>query len=266
MPRQSPKTTDKRRGPPAETLSADAVAAWLRHHTDFLAGQPDLLLTLTPPDQRAGEAVVDFQRFMVERQQRELTKLKASSQELLAISRLNKATQQTVHRAVLALLAAPTFERAIATVVDEWAAFMDLDVVVLGVENVGGLHLDDLSVDASGSCDSGLPALKAGLTTLLPGAVDSRLGRGNDVKVFAVLDPMDPDLFGEAAPLARSAAWLRLSIHESAPPGLLALGSRTEGRFHPRQNTELLRFLASTLAVTIRAWLDLPEPGQAVPR
>ncbi|MCA8930050.1 MAG: DUF484 family protein [Alphaproteobacteria bacterium] len=250
MPRQSPKTSDKRRGPPAETLSADAVAAWLRQHPDFLADNPDLLLTLTPPDQRAGEAVVDFQRFMVERQQRELVKLKASSQELLAISRLNKATQQTVHRAVLALLAAPTFERAIATVVDEWAAYMDLDVVVLGIEHDG---------------DSGLPALKAGLKTLAPGAVDSRLGRGNDVKTFAALDPVDPDLFGEAAPLAKSAAWLRLAIHDSAPPGLLALGSREEGRFHPRQNTELLRFLASALAATIRAWLDLPEPGPAIP-
>lgn len=251
MTRQSQKTTDKRRGPPAETLSADAVAAWLRQHPDFLAENPDLLFALTPPDQRVGEAVVDFQRFMVERQQRELDKLKASSQELLAISRLNKATQQTVHRAVLGLLAAPTFERAIATVVEDWAAYMDLDVVVLGIEHAG---------------DSAMPALKTGLTMLSAGEVDSRLGRGNDVKTFATLDPPDPALFGEAAPLARSAAWLRLAIHEDTPPGLLALGSRQEARFHPRQNTELLRFLAAALAVTIRAWLNLPEPGYAMSR
>ena len=101
---------------------------------------------------------------------------------------------------------------------------------------------------------------------LSPGEVDSRLGRGNDVKAFAALEPVDPALFGEAAPLAKSVAWLRLAIHEDTPPGLLALGSRDEGRFHPRQNTELLRFLASTLAVTIRAWLNLPEPGQPIPR
>jgi uncharacterized protein YigA (DUF484 family) len=251
MPRQSSKTADKRRGPPAETLSADAVAAWLRQHPDFLANNPDLLFALTPPDQRAGEAVVDFQRFMVERQQRELAKLKASSEELLAISRLNKSTQQTVHRAVLALLAAPTFERAISTVVDDWAAYMDLDVVILGIEHSG---------------EAGMPGLKTGLTMLSPGEVDSRLGRGNDVKTFAVLDPADPALFGEAAPLARSAAWLRLAIHEESPPGILALGSRSEGRFHPRQNTELLRFLASALAATIRAWLNLPDPDHPTVR
>lgn len=251
MSRQNPKATDKRRGPPAETLSADAVAAWLRQHPDFLADNPELLFALTPPDQRAGEAVVDFQRFMVERQQRELDKLKTSSQELLAISRLNKTTQQTVHRAVLALLAAPTFERAIATVVEDWATYMDLDVVALGIEHAG---------------DPAMPGLKSGLTMLSAGEVDSRLGRGNDVKAFATLDPPDPALFGEAASLARSAAWLRLAIHEETPPGLLALGSRQEGRFHPRQNTELLRFLAAALAATIRAWLNLPDPDHSTLR
>lgn len=249
MPSQKPKPAPKRRSPPAETLSADAVAAWLRQHPDFLAKHPDLLFALTPPDQRAGEAVIDFQRFMAERQQRELDKLKASSEELLAVSRLNKATQQVVHRAVLALLAAPTFERAVSTVIEDWATYLDLDVVVLGVEM---------------TADSGLPILKNGLTTLSGGEVDTRLGRGNDVRVFSRLDPADPALFGEVAELVRSAAWLRLSIHESTPPGLLALGSREEGRFHPRQNTELLRFLAASLAATIRAWLDLPEPHQTL--
>jgi uncharacterized protein YigA (DUF484 family) len=245
MPRQNPNASAKRRTGPAGPLSADAVRAWLRQNPDFLAQNPDLLMTLTPPEQRIGEAVVDFQRFMVERQQRELEKLKVGSQELLAVSRLNKATQQAVHKAVLSLLAAPTFERAIAVVIEDWVSDLDLDTVVLGVESAPG---------------SAMPALKAGLMRLGAGEVDSRLGRGNDVRTFAKLDPPDSALFGETAALARSVAWLRLSIHESAPPGLLALGSRDEGRFHPRQNTELLRFLANVLAVTIRAWLNLPEP------
>ncbi len=252
MSRQGPTSAPKRRRlPPAEALSADAVAAWLRQHPDFLAENPELLFALTPPDQRAGQPVADFQRFMVERQQRELNKLKESSQQLLAVSRQNKAAQQTVHRALLALLSAPTFERAINTVTEDWATYLDLDVVVLGIESTG---------------DSALSGFKAGLTPLSAGEVDSRLGRGNDVRAFPTLDPPDPALFGEAAPLARSAAWLRLSIHESAPPGLLGLGSREIERFHPRQNTELLRFLASALSATIRAWLDLPDPLHVMQR
>lgn len=245
--RQKPSPVSKRRrAAPAEALSPEAVAAWLRQHPDFLSKNPDLLLALTPPDLQSGEAVIDFQRFVVERQRRELEKLKASSQELLAVSRINKSMQQSVHRAVLALLAANSFERAVATVTDDWAAFLNLDVVVIGVEGQGS---------------SPLSALKNGLTMLSPGEVDSRLGRAQDVRVFPELKPIDPALFGEAAALAKSAAWMRLTIHPDAPTGVLALGSRDVGRFHQRQNTEHLRFLASVLGTTIRAWLDLPLPS-----
>lgn len=235
----------RRRAPPAESLSPDAVAAWLRQHPDFLAENPDLLFALTPPDYDQGEGVVDFQRFLVDRQRRELEALKGASRELLSVSRTNKATQQAVHKAALALLAAPTFGRAIATVVEDWAGMLDADVVMMGVESVP---------------DRAMPSAHPGLTLLSPGEVDSRVGRLQDVRVISEFYPPDPAMFGEAAGLAKSVVWLRLSIHEDVPQGLLAIGSREPGRFHPRQNTELLRFLAATLAVTIRAWLNLAEP------
>lgn len=242
--KQNPQSK-RRRAPPAETLSAEAVGAWLRQHPDFLAENPDLLFALTPPGYDQGAGVVDFQRFLVERQRRELEALKGASRELLSVSRMNRATQQAVHKAALALLAAPTFGRAIATVVDDWAGMLDADVVMLGVEAAPG---------------RAMPGVKSGLTLLSPGEVDSRLGRLQDVRMIPSMEPPDPSMFGAAAGLARSVAWLRLSVHEDVPPGLLAIGSREIGRFHPRQNTELLRFLASTLAVTVRAWLNLAEP------
>ena len=43
-----------------------------------------------------------------------------------------------------------------------------------------------------------------------------------------------------------------------APAGLLAIGSRRAGKFHPGQGTELLGFLAKSLSVVIAGWLDLP--------
>lgn len=242
--KQNPEAKS-RRAPPADSLSAEAVEAWLRQHPDFLAENPDLLFALTPPAFDQGKGVVDFQRFLVERQRTELEALKGASRELIAVSRTNKSTQQAVHKAALALLAAPTFGRAIATVVDDWATMLDADVVMLGVESAP---------------ERALPGAKAGLTLLAPGEVDSRLGRLQDVRMIPSMEPPDPSMFGEAAGLARSVAWLRLNIHEDVPQGLLAIGSRDIGRFHPRQNTELLRFLASTLAVTIRAWLNLAEP------
>ena len=44
----------------------------------------------------------------------------------------------------------------------------------------------------------------------------------------------------------------------AAPPGLLCIGTRRSGKFHPGQGTELLGFLARSLGITIAAWLDLP--------
>mgnify|MGYP005700407955 FL=1 len=126
-PKPKPK---KRRTPAIEPVNAESVGAWLRQNPSFLAEHPDLLFALTPPDHKRGDGVVDFQRFMVERQQRELDKLKEISQELLAVSRANKIVQQAVNRAVVALLAAPTFERAITTVTEDWAAILGADVVL----------------------------------------------------------------------------------------------------------------------------------------
>ena len=65
-------------------------------------------------------------------------------------------------------------------------------------------------------------------------------------------------IFGAGATLVHSDALLRLKISPATPVGLLALGSRKEGRFHAGQGTELLGFLARAVEFSIRAWLDLP--------
>ena len=57
----------------------------------------------------------------------------------------------------------------------------------------------------------------------------------------------------------RSEALLRLRPSARAPMGLLALGSRVEGRFDSNQGTEFLVFLARSLELCIRTWLELPR-------
>jgi uncharacterized protein YigA (DUF484 family) len=75
----------------------------------------------------------------------------------------------------------------------------------------------------------------------------------------------------ESRPIASNAArWIEYRIAQldlgsrgwplgmaARPVGLLALGARKPGVFHPGQGTELLTFLARTLGITIAAWLDL---------
>jgi len=93
---------------------------------------------------------------------------------------------------------------------------------------------------------------------LKAGAVDALLGAERAVLVQADI-PGDAALFGGAAGLVRSQALLRVSIGRSAPTGLLCIGARRAGRFHPGLGTELLSFLARVLGITISQWLS---PGR----
>lgn len=224
------------------TLTAAEVAAYLRQNPDFLVQHAELLEVLTPPSQQRGERVIDMQQFMLQHQRAEIARLKSQHRALIATSRANLASQSRVHAAVLALLAASSFEQLIQIVTTDLAVLLDADVVTIAVESSGQQR----------------PRLShQGVQILDPGTVDAVLGADRDVVLQSDAEG-DPMLFGDGAGLVRSAALLRLSVSAAAPAGLLCIGMRRTGKFHGGQGTELLSFLARALGVTIAAWLDLP--------
>jgi uncharacterized protein YigA (DUF484 family) len=223
-------------------LGAADVAAYLRQNPDFLIEHSELLQILTPPGQQRGERIVDMQQFMLQHLRAEIVKLKSQHRALIASSRANLASQARVHAAVLALLAASSFEQLIQIVTTDLAVLLDADVVTIAVESTGPQR----------------PRLNhQGVQILAPGTVDAVLGVDRDVVLKGDADG-DPLLFGDGAGLVRSAALLRLCVSPAAPAGLLCIGMRRPGKFHGGQGTELLGFLARSLGVTIAAWLDLP--------
>ncbi len=228
--------------PARGAASSAEVAAYLRQHPDFLVEHSDLLQVLTPPSQQRGERVVDLQQFMLQHQRGEIARLKSQHRALVATSRANLATQARVHQAVLALLAASSFEQLIQIVTTDLAVLLDADVVTIAVESAGPQR----------------PRLKhQGVQILDPGTVDAVLGADRQVLLKGDAEG-DPMLFGDGAGLVRAAALLRLSVSAAAPAGLLCIGMRRPGKFHGGQGTELLGFLARALGITIAAWLDLP--------
>jgi uncharacterized protein YigA (DUF484 family) len=218
------------------------VATYLRQNAGFLAEHPDLLQILTPPAQRRGEGVVDMQQFMLQRLQTEVARLKNQHRALITTSRANLATQARIHQAVLALLAAPSFEHLIQIVTTDFAVLLDADVITLAVESV--------------SCGQSHLSVR-GVQLLERGTVESMFGPDRDVLLLGDAEG-DPAVFGGGAGLVRSAALLRLKVSPQAPAGLLAIGSRRTGKFHAGQGTELLGFLAKSLSIVIAGWLDLP--------
>ncbi len=244
MDRPKDKTAaDQPRTPaPARALTAADVAHYLRQHPDFLVENSDLLDILTPPALHRGERVVDMQHFMLQHHRSEIARLKGQQRSLITLTRANLASQSRIHTAVLALLAANSFEQLIQIVTTDLAALIDADVVTIAVEQSGPTR----------------PKLNhPGVQILEPGTVDAVLGVDRDVALHAEM-PGDPILFGDGAGLVHSAALLRLPVSRMAPAGLLCIGTRRAGKYHSGQGTELLGFLSRALGITIAAWLDLP--------
>jgi uncharacterized protein len=241
-PKDKPPAEPPRAQLPARSVSAADVMAYLRQHPDFLIEHPEVIELLTPPSRQSGERVLDMQQFMVQHHRSEIARLKSQHRALVATSRANLASQARVHSAVLALLAASSFEQLIQIVTTDLAVLLDADVVTIAVESAGPQrpHLSH-----------------QGVQILEPGTVDDVLGADRDVMLQSDAEG-DPMLFGDGAGLVRSAAVLRLSVSAAAPAGLLCIGMRRPGKFHGGQGTELLAFLARALGITIAAWLDLP--------
>ena len=226
----------------ASAISADQVAAYLRRHPEFLAHHPELLDIQRPPARVREEGVVDLQQFQVQRLRDQVGDLTSLRDQLLSAGRSNLSTQSRVHRAVLVILGARSFEEFIETITTDLAAILDLDVVTIGVEK----SLED---------EAWRPI--AGVYCLEAGSVDAYLGPNGNVLLRDKVEG-DAAVFGAAAGLVESDALIRLKISETTPPALLALGSRQEEAFHAGQGTELLTFLSQVLEVTFRAWLHLP--------
>lgn len=224
-------------------VSAAQVADYLRRHPDFLARHPDLLDSQVAPARKRGDGVVDLQQYMVERLRRDIARLRADQDDLLANSRDNQSTTDRIHKAALALLGAESFEHLIETVTTDLAVLLDVDTVALCIETVD---------------DKTPTAMVEGVQLLAPGTVDRLIGYDRNT-LLRDDTAGESIIFGASAGLVRSDAFIRLTISEKTPTGLLAFGTRHPGYFNPGQGTELLGFLARLLEHCIRTWLNLPS-------
>ena len=234
---------------PGLRLAGAEVKAYLKRNPDFLAENPELLAELTPPALRRGAKVVDMQRFMIDRLQAEIARVRRHQGELIAASQSDMASQSRIHTAVLSLLSARSFEHLISIVTSEFAGLLELDAVALCVEANG---------------ESGPKATRPGVHVLGRGVIDGIMGEGRDILLRAG-SCGDQAIFRGRSALVRRVALIRLHINAGAPSGLLALGSGEEDKFHPDPSSiptggvALLGFLGRSLEHCIRAWLNPPR-------
>lgn len=220
-------------------LTADEVAEWLGDNPDFLSQNPALLDSLPAPSRELGGGVADLQQALIEKLRSDVELAHQRQQELVETSRANLNSQTRIHECVVALLSATSFEQLIQTITTDFAVLLDLDVVTLCVEYDGS--------------ERNTPHTR-GLHVVPEGTVNRVMGSGRHVLLRSYVEG-EPEIYGGGAPLVASDALARISISPKTPPGMIAFGSRTAGKFEAGQAVELLAFLARVTERAIRIWL-----------
>ena len=233
---------ERRRNESSNLPHANEVLDYLVANPNFFTENSDLLAKLRPTSRHNGNNVLDMNQIIALQLGEEVKHLNRRHEELLAVGRANQAVQKQVHDAALVVMTARNFEHFIHIITKDLAQIMDVDMVTLCVETV-----DNRPAKAP----------IRGVYVLPTGWVDAKLGIGAPALLKAI-SMGDPLVFGPGANLVRSQALIRLVPSKGSPPGLLALGSRDENKFHPGQGSELLQFLCRLLERLIRTWLDLP--------
>lgn len=216
--------------------SEEDVVAYLKAHPDFLAKHPDMLEFLLPPKQDDGTNVLNFQQYAIKHLQEKVQNVKENFDQVITISRSNISTQYQVNQAVISLISAHSLEKLLEVLTTDMVRIFNVDVVRLGLESElseahGAYYPEDQY---------------SGLVFLPHGIVESDLGGGN---ILMLADQeMPPEiaqlLFADCSHLAVSAVLLKLQLPRTGAYGVLAFGAREEGRFDPKQATDMLNFLS----------------------
>ena len=155
---------------------------------------------------------------------------------------------------------------------------------------VGENHVPPASATRSHAFSQPGPTLISGVRILPPGTIQHLLGQSKVLLRAEITqedregypsgaDEMTTLIYGQkAVGLVRSDALARLDFNLAATDhpdtqsgqkfgqnradmpvvGLLALGARRPGVYHPGQSTELVHFLAEFIVANVQRWLSLP--------
>lgn len=221
-------------------INADTVTAWLKAHPDFLIKNPSVCDFLTPPKQQGGKGVVDFQSYMIERLKADKTEAIETAKEIVETARHNMNNQTRIHRAVLRLLEAESFEEFIESITADLTALLDVDITSLIIES-DGQKIPHVT----------LPGIR-----IVPMGTLDKWMNGRTILHQSDISGIEA-IYGAGAHLVRSQVLVRVDISQRTPPAVLAFGSRDPFMFQPGQGTEQVSFLAGVVERCIRSWLSL---------
>lgn len=238
-------------------MTKKMVIEFLQGNPQFLAEHPDLFEVLTPPEQKHGRGVIDFQYYAIDNLRRGMRRMKDRFNGLVTSARENMSVQQQVQRAVLSTISARTLEELLEVLSTDIVNWFDVDVVRIALESdLAGLNESYYNEqNYSGVC-------------FVPNGTANAVLLGEEVRLIADTQGEPPIgfemLFADCSNLVRSCALVRLELESIGRPAILAFGVRHADRFHPHQGGEMLGFLGEVMSVVLDRCLsqsDLFEPA-----
>lgn len=221
-------------------LDADDITLWLKSHPEFLQKNPEALQYLIPPKQQNGKGIADFQTYMIERLKADKTEAIETAKEIVETARHNMNNQTRIHRAVLRLLEAESFEEFIESITADLTTLLDVDITSLVIES-DGEKIPHVT----------LPGIR-----IVPAGTLDKWMMGKNILHQSDINGVET-VYGAGANLVRSQVLVRVDVSQKTPPAILAFGSRDPMMFQSGQGTEQVSFLAGVVERCIRSWLHL---------
>ena len=225
---------------PTHNLDADDITQWLKLHPEFLQKNPDVIQYLIPPKQQNGKGIADFQTYMIERLKADKTEAIETAKEIVETARHNMNNQTRIHRAVLRLLEAESFEEFIESITSDLTTLLNVDITSLVIE----------------SDEQKIPHVTLPGIRIVPAGTLDKWMAGKNILHQSDISGVET-VYGAGANLVRSQVLVRVDVSQKTPPAILAFGSRDPMMFQVGQGTEQVSFLAGVVERCIRSWLHL---------
>ena len=226
-------------------IMADDLREKIIANPDVLLEDHDVMRALVgAKEDAAGVNIVDLRGVAMERLEARFDRLEDTHRTVVAAAYENLAGTNQVHRAILRMMDAETFDTFLTNLTGEVADILRVDAIRLVLESADPNAADEMR-----------PTLAVMPEDFIEGYIT--LGRNMPARQVTLrkFHKVGGSLYGDRAQYIQSEACLKLDLGPDRLPGMLVMGSEDPKLFTPQQGTDLLGFFAGVFERTMRRWL-----------
>lgn len=226
-------------------LMADELREKIIANPDVLLEDHDVMRALVgAKDERMGANIVDLRGIAMERLEARFDRLEDTHRCVIAAAYDNLAGTNQVHRAILRMMDAATFDQFLTDLSGDVADILRVDAIRLVLESS-----DPDALSNAGATVAVMPE------NYVEGYIT--LGRNMPARQVTLREfhKVGGSLYGDRSAYIKSEACLKIDLGPDRMPAMLVMGSEDPQLFTPQQGTDLLTFFAGVFERVVRRWL-----------